>query len=104
MSFHALIRALKGSKTLKICGAKEIRTPDLFDANEALYQLSYSPGVLRNLRGTASRCGTGDPRLQIISAQHQIFARRHAQEPSGPLRASALEDVVEVAQGALCLG
>ena len=25
------------------CGAKEIRTPDLFDANEALYQLSYSP-------------------------------------------------------------
>jgi hypothetical protein len=24
-------------------GAKEIRTPDLFDANEALYQLSYSP-------------------------------------------------------------
>lgn len=27
----------------KMCGAKEIRTPDLFDANEALYQLSYSP-------------------------------------------------------------
>lgn len=30
-------------------GAKEIRTPDLFDANEALYQLSYSPGSGRNL-------------------------------------------------------
>lgn len=30
------------SKSLH-CGAKEIRTPDLFDANEALYQLSYSP-------------------------------------------------------------
>src|SRR4051812_42073881 len=24
-------------------GAKGIRTPDLFDANEALYQLSYNP-------------------------------------------------------------
>ena len=32
-----------------MCGAKEIRTPDLFDANEALYQLSYSPGSGRNL-------------------------------------------------------
>ncbi|VXB14920.1 hypothetical protein ARTHRO8AJ_140033 [Arthrobacter sp. 8AJ] len=30
-------------------GAKEIRTPDLFDANEALYQLSYSPGRIRAL-------------------------------------------------------
>jgi hypothetical protein len=25
------------------CGAKEIRTPDLFNAIEALYQLSYNP-------------------------------------------------------------
>jgi hypothetical protein len=28
----------------QFCGAKGIRTPDLFDANEALYQLSYNPG------------------------------------------------------------
>ena len=26
-----------------MCGAKETRTPDLFNAIEALYQLSYSP-------------------------------------------------------------
>jgi hypothetical protein len=31
---------------LAYCGAKGIRTPDLFDANEALYQLSYNPGTL----------------------------------------------------------
>ena len=35
------------------CGAKEIRTPDLFDANEALYQLSYSPGTARSPVGAA---------------------------------------------------
>jgi hypothetical protein len=46
-----------------MCGAKEIRTPDLFDANEALYQLSYSPGWIRSWRS-----GTGDPRLQIFPA------------------------------------
>lgn len=28
-------------------GAKEIRTPDLFDANEARYQLRHSPKMLR---------------------------------------------------------
>ncbi len=28
---------------MKDSGAKEIRTPDLFNAIEALYQLSYSP-------------------------------------------------------------
>ena len=28
---------------LRECGAKEIRTPDLLNANQALYQLSYSP-------------------------------------------------------------
>jgi hypothetical protein len=38
-----LFRALEGFNTPGNCGAKEIRTPDLFDANEALYQLSYSP-------------------------------------------------------------
>lgn len=31
------------TRNTAMCGAKEIRTPDLFDANEALYQLSYSP-------------------------------------------------------------
>ena len=28
------------------CGATGIRTPDLLHAMQALYQLSYSPGVL----------------------------------------------------------
>ena len=31
--------------TLHNCGAKGNRTPDLFVANEALYQLSYSPSI-----------------------------------------------------------
>ena len=29
------------------CGAKENRTPDLVIANDALYQLSYSPKCIR---------------------------------------------------------
>ena len=37
----------------QVCGAKGIRTPDLFDANEALYQLSYSPGTARSPVGAA---------------------------------------------------
>jgi hypothetical protein len=74
----------------EICGAKEIRTPDLFDANEALYQLSYSPGKVR-LPGRI--CGTGELRLQIFLS--------HCQLMSG---APALEDVVEVAECALGLG
>ena len=37
-------------------GAKEIRTPDLFDANEALYQLSYSPETTPVLRERRCRC------------------------------------------------
>lgn len=41
---------------LKICGAKEIRTPDLFDANEALYQLSYSPEATPVLTERRCRC------------------------------------------------
>ena len=56
MSFPALIHALKGSKNLEICGAKEIRTPDLFDANEALYQLSYSPEATPVLTERRCRC------------------------------------------------
>ena len=35
-------------------GAKEVRTPDLFDANESLSQLSYSPAH-RNILAEQSR-------------------------------------------------
>ena len=33
----------RGKRYLRVCGAKRNRTADLFIANEALYQLSYSP-------------------------------------------------------------
>ena len=32
-----------GIESSRHCGAEGSRNPDLFDANEALYQLSYSP-------------------------------------------------------------
>jgi hypothetical protein len=39
-------RLLSYSKNLSdLGGAKEIRTPDLLHAMQALYQLSYSPGT-----------------------------------------------------------
>jgi hypothetical protein len=44
---------------LAYCGAKGIRTPDLFDANEALYQLSYNPGDAASGRGTATPVSLG---------------------------------------------
>ncbi len=39
-------RLLSSSKNISdLGGAKEIRTPDLLHAMQALYQLSYSPGT-----------------------------------------------------------
>jgi hypothetical protein len=70
----ALIQAnekLPGSAFRQIrehsCGAKEIRTPDLFDANEALYQLSYSPGTVRVLARTAAPVTLGYKFLSRIA-------------------------------------
>ncbi len=37
-----------------LCGAEGNRTPDLFDANEARYQLRYSPALL----GLSPQCLT----------------------------------------------
>src|SRR6185436_2796946 len=47
-------------------GAEESRTPDLFIANEALYQLSYRPerGKDRRAAGKARGFGAG-PRLVV---------------------------------------
>src|SRR5260370_301053 len=33
---------------LSVCGAKGTRTPGLLDANQTLFQLSYSPRMLRS--------------------------------------------------------
>jgi hypothetical protein len=51
-----LLQGLIGPNTLENCGAKGIRTPDLFDANEALYQLSYSPEATPVLEERRCRC------------------------------------------------
>ena len=47
-------------------GAKENRTPDLFHAMEALYQLSYSPECVRRGRGRLSTDAPPSQRLSIV--------------------------------------
>jgi hypothetical protein len=42
-------------------GAEENRTPDLFNAIEALYQLSYSPGTMR-------LCGVELRRIELLTS------------------------------------
>src|ERR1700750_523552 len=42
----ALLRGLQDRIWPLTCGAKGTRTPGLLDANQTLFQLSYSPGCL----------------------------------------------------------
>ena len=94
-------------KILANCGAKEIRTPDLFDANEALYQLSYSPGTGRSHPSSTEPVTLGY-KFSRLNAKPARPAGPGAPETSAAaltlLCAAALQDVVEVAEGALSLG
>src|SRR4029079_18887692 len=49
----------RASDLLKRCGAEGNRTPDLFHAMEALYQLSYSPSEEKTLPAGPSEFGVG---------------------------------------------
>ena len=88
----------------QFCEAKGIRTPDLFDANEALYQLSYSPGSAHSPVGGAGPVTLGYKFSGYFTNRHRKVAAgvwtRCLQRSGAP----ALQDVVQVAQCALGFG
>src|SRR5580700_11081805 len=64
-------------------GAKEIRTPDLLHAMQALYQLSYSPGT--------APCQQHVSRRQHTGSQHRLRTKPPpppTSDPANPLQAS----------------
>src|SRR5580693_8906700 len=62
------------------CGAKGTRTPGLLDANQTLFQLSYSP-EMSSAKGTAPTGQRGLPRSSSARLRYRWAARggfRHA--------------------------
>ena len=64
------------SVTWAFSGAKENRTPDLFHAMEALYQLSYSPRSVRTGRRTIPTAAPPSQRTEPDVLVNNFASRR----------------------------